>query len=81
MTTQTSVNWNREDVGKLAIRLMIGTVLVFHGAQKLFGAWGGPGIEGMAAFNAQLGIPAPELGAYLRRSPNSSGAWPSLRAC
>jgi putative oxidoreductase len=66
MTTNRSTDtWDRDDAGKLVIRLMIGLVFVFHGAQKLFGAWGGPGIDGMAGYNASLGIPLPELSAYL----------------
>lgn len=65
MKTNHSREIERIDVSLLAIRLMIGTALAFHGAQKLFGAFGGPGIDGFAAYNAHLGIPFPELGAYL----------------
>lgn len=34
--------------GRLIARLAIGTLFAAHGAQKLFGWFGGPGIDGMA---------------------------------
>ena len=43
-------------VGPVVIRLALGTVFVAHGAQKLFGLWGGGGLTGTAAFFAQLGL-------------------------
>ncbi len=47
------------------MRLMLGIIFVFHGSMKLFGWFGGGGLEGMAAFNAQLGLPFPMVGAVL----------------
>ena len=38
------------------LRLAIGAVFVAHGAQKLFGVWGGGGLAGTAAFFGQLGL-------------------------
>lgn len=55
----------RTDLGLLALRLMTGSIFVFHGAQKLFGAFGGHGIEGFAGYLETLGIPAPTINAYL----------------
>lgn len=52
------------DAGLLAIRLMLATVFIFHGAQKLFGAFGGPGIDGFAGYLGSLGIPLPYLNAW-----------------
>ena len=43
-------------VGPLALRLAIGAVFVAHGAQKLFGIWGGGGPTGTAAFFAEVGL-------------------------
>lgn len=34
------------DVGRLAVRTVIGGLFVGHGTQKLFGWFGGPGLEG-----------------------------------
>lgn len=51
----------RIDLALLAIRLITGSVFVFHGAQKLFGAFGGYGIQGTAGWMESLGIPFPTL--------------------
>lgn len=53
------------DFGLLWIRAILGTVLVFHGGQKLFGWWDGPGLAGFAAYLEQLQIPLPAYGAVL----------------
>ncbi len=45
-----------EDIALLVLRLVLGGVFVAHGAQKLFGSFGGPGIEGTAGFHEQLVI-------------------------
>ncbi|MGZ8697940.1 MAG: DoxX family protein [Gaiellaceae bacterium] len=42
--------------GPAVLRLAVGTIFVAHGAQKLFGIWGGPGLSGTAAFLGQLGL-------------------------
>lgn len=40
----------------LALRLPIGIIFVAHGAQKLFGAFGGYGLEGTGQFMASIGL-------------------------
>jgi putative oxidoreductase len=45
--------------GLLLLRLVVGLTLAAHGAQKLFGAFGGAGPRGTAAFFAGLGFRAP----------------------
>jgi putative oxidoreductase len=42
--------------GPTVLRLAVGVVFAAHGAQKLFGLWGGGGPSGTAAFFAQLGL-------------------------
>jgi putative oxidoreductase len=42
--------------GPAVLRLVIGAIFVAHGAQKLFGIWGGGGIDGTTAFFTQLGL-------------------------
>ena len=40
----------------LIVRLFLGFVFVMHGSQKLFGAFGGSGVTGLAAYFAKFGI-------------------------
>ncbi|MEU6174352.1 DoxX family protein [Streptantibioticus parmotrematis] len=47
---------HRKDLGLLALRLAVGGVLFAHGTQKLFGWFGGPGIEGTAQGMEQMGF-------------------------
>jgi putative oxidoreductase len=51
------------DLGLLILRLAVGAFLFAHGAQKLFGWWGGPGLAGTTGF----------FGAHLRLRP--AGFW------
>lgn len=43
-------------LGPTVLRMAIGAVFIAHGAQKLFGVWGGGGPAGTAAFFNQLGL-------------------------
>ena len=51
--------------GLLLIRIMVGVVFIFHGSQKLFGAWGGSGLDGFAGYLETLGVPYPHASAVL----------------
>ena len=44
------------DLGTAALRGVIGPLFVGHGAQKLWGKFGGHGLEGTGAFFEQLGL-------------------------
>ena len=45
------------DIGRTTLRLVIGPLLVGHGTQKLFGWFGGHGLEGTAGFfESKLGL-------------------------
>ncbi|WZP00006.1 DoxX family protein [Isosphaeraceae bacterium EP7] len=61
------------DLGLLAIRLIIGVVFLYHGSQKLFGAFGGPGLAGFSGFLTSLGVPAPGVNAVLAGSAEFFG--------
>src|SRR5215210_3775555 len=44
------------DLGRAALRGIIGALFVGHGTQKLFGRFGGHGLEGTAGFFESLGL-------------------------
>ncbi|MFE7190019.1 DoxX family membrane protein [Kitasatospora sp. NPDC057541] len=48
------------DAGLLLLRLALGLTMAAHGSQKLFGWFGGGGIDGTGAFFDMKGYPAPK---------------------
>lgn len=57
----------------VVLRVPVGIVLVAHGAQKLFGAFGGYGLEGTGQFMASLGLSPGYLMALLAGSAEFFG--------
>ncbi|MGW6710092.1 DoxX family protein [Streptomyces sp. NPDC054956] len=53
------------DVGLLLLRLVLGLTMAAHGAQKLFGWFGGGGISGTGQFFTASGYPAGDAMAVL----------------
>ena len=53
------------DVGVLILRLLVGLVVAAHGAQKLFGWFGGPGLKGFGGWMASIGLKPASLWALL----------------
>ncbi|MCX4445504.1 DoxX family protein [Streptomyces sp. NBC_01789] len=51
---------NRHDLGLLVLRAGTGAVLAAHGAQKLFGWFGGGGVEGTTAAMEAMGFHPPK---------------------
>ncbi len=49
------------DTGLLILRIVVGVLLVGHGAQKLFGSFGGAGLSGTAGFFRSVGYWPPRL--------------------
>jgi putative oxidoreductase len=47
-----------DDRATLLIRVALGVVIFAHGAQKVFGWWGGYGLAGTMGFFQSIGIPA-----------------------
>lgn len=45
-----------ESYGMLLLRVVIGITFMMHGSQKLFGMFGGGGLEGTAKFMSSLGL-------------------------
>jgi putative oxidoreductase len=42
--------------GPFFLRVAVGVIFVVHGAQKLFGAFGGPGLKGFSGMIDKLGL-------------------------
>jgi len=58
MTTERQAGSGAADGALLLVRLALGVIFFAHGAQKLFGWWGGYGIAATVdAFQKNLGIP------------------------
>lgn len=53
--TQPSYGKER-DIGLLAVRVTVGGLMTGHGAQKLFGWWGGYGLEGTSGWLESIGL-------------------------
>lgn len=53
------------DLALLALRVTLGVVFLAHGAQKGFGAFGGPGFAGATGFVGRLGFRPARLWAWL----------------
>ena len=49
------------DLGILILRVFIGLVIAAHGAQKLFGWFGGPGMKGFTGWMASMGLQPVQL--------------------
>lgn len=45
-------------IAAMTLRLTLATVIFPHGAQKLFGWFGGPGLSGTMAYFESIGLPA-----------------------
>ncbi|MBE1464884.1 DoxX family protein [Kibdelosporangium phytohabitans] len=53
------------DFGLLVLRLVLGGTFVAHALQKLFGLFGGPGIDGFAQYLGSFGFTQPTLLAWV----------------
>ena len=61
------------EIGLLVIRVVVGTLFVGHGSQKLFGALGGHGLRGTAGFMESLGMKPGKRNAFLAGSAELAG--------
>lgn len=52
----TNIFSSTNSFAALALRIPVGIIFIAHGAQKLFGAFGGYGLEGTGQFMASLGL-------------------------
>jgi uncharacterized membrane protein YphA (DoxX/SURF4 family) len=61
-----------EDIALLILRLVLGGIFVAHGAQKLFGSFGGHGLKGTAGFFEQIGLKRERPHAHPAQGPRSA---------
>jgi putative oxidoreductase len=63
---RTKFRWTAgPDIGLLVLRGVLGGVFVLHGLQKVFGLFGGPGIDGFAQFLQKSGFREPRILAWV----------------
>jgi putative oxidoreductase len=65
MNTARSRGSKVNDTAPAIVRLAQGSLMAGHGAQKLFGSFGGPGLEGTSGFMEMLGMRPGRRWAYL----------------
>ena len=65
MSVFPNINFTYPEMAKLILRLSVGWVFIYHGSQKLFGGFGGPGVEGFGKWLSSIQIPYPEVSAWL----------------
>ncbi len=53
------------EIAILVLRISVGIVFIYHGSQKLFGVFGGHGMEGFIQYLTQLKVPTPEINGWL----------------
>ena len=70
---QLTHSMTKSGIGPLIIRLMVGFIFFYHGTQKLFGWFGGPGIEGAEAFFTSVDIPLPAISVWVAAIVESLG--------
>jgi putative oxidoreductase len=63
MDRQSSTSF-MADLGLLLMRLMLAAVFLFHGSQKIFGVFGGKGIEQFAQGLESMDVPVPLISAW-----------------
>lgn len=57
-TSTSHTSQHGYDLGLLTLRLVLGLAMAAHGSQKLFGWFGGNGLEGTAQFFTSVGYPS-----------------------
>ena len=57
MDTMPAADRKAVDLSLLVMRVIVGIIFAAHGAQKLFGAFGGPGLKGLVEMMGPMGYP------------------------
>jgi putative oxidoreductase len=69
------------NLAALILRLVQGSLMAGHGAQKLFGSFGGHGLEGTSGFMEMLGLRLGRPWGFRRGSPSSEAACSRPSVC
>ncbi|GAA3721622.1 DoxX family protein [Gordonia hankookensis] len=80
MSTDVSSRAKALDLGLLTLRTAVGATLFAHGAQKLTGWFGGPGIEATASGMNQMGFKPAKLSAVTAGVSEAAGGLVALGA-
>lgn len=67
------ITQSNDSFSQLALRIPIGIILMAHGAQKLFGWFGGYGLEGVGGWMESIGLSPGILMAFLAGSAEFFG--------
>jgi putative oxidoreductase len=62
------------NLAALLLRVVLGGLMAGHGAQKLFGWWGGYGLDGTSAWLESMGLRPGRPWAVLAGAPSSLAA-------
>ena len=73
MTTQMTTQITTLDLALLVIRVFVGITFVLHGAQKLFGWYGGGGLKGTKSMMQDLGVAHPGLLGWMATLSEAGG--------
>jgi len=65
MQGRSLFGWQSWDLGALALRIPLGLIMFLHGAQKVFGALGGPGPAGFTEMVGTIGFQPAAVWAWL----------------
>ena len=55
MSTVLTRRVGNAGVGLAILRVVVGAIFIAHGGQKLFGLWGGPGLQGVVGMMGPIG--------------------------
>src|SRR5438874_11418069 len=62
------------DLALALVRVVVGLVIAAHGAQKVLGVWGGPGLAGWTQGVTRMGLRAPVFWAWVSSFSERAGA-------
>lgn len=65
MSLLPNMTFTYPEMANLILRVSVGWIFIYHGVQKLFGGFGGPGVDGFSKWLFSIQVPYPEVSAWL----------------